>query len=339
MAKGRERIERLDRGIRARTRDMYALMSYAEIIYLIGPRIIPPILLLVFPLIISDPYWLLVMSYAAFYGVASISWDILGGFTGLVSFGHALFIGFGGYSAAILNAWYGVPIYLSIPLGALIGAGLGTLVFAPCLRTKGAYFSLASLVAPLVMIGVIYASAEILGGEEGIYGMANPFNDVQWYYIFTITLLVSFLVIRKVVYGKFGLILQAIRDNEPAVKASGINVVKYKLITLFISGVFASFVGALQAHRLAFVGPTFFNLLHSVSIIAMSTLGGIATIVGPALGAYILVILTEYLRILQDVRMLLYAIILIILLIFRPEGLFRYLERIYNTFERKVVEE
>lgn len=332
------RIERLDRGVRARTQDIYALMLYTDLLYLIGPRILPFLFLLIFPLIIRDIYWISIFSLAGFYAISAMSWDVLGGFAGLISFGHALFVGFGGYSTAILNVWYGIPLWLSIPLGTIMGAGMGALIFAPCLRLRGAYFSLASLIAPLVMVGVLFAFADILGGEEGIYGLSNPLSDIQWYYVFIILTLITLLILRKIVYSRFGLVLQAIRDNEPAVKASGINVFRYKIIAVFISGLFTSLAGALQAHKIAFAGPSFFYLIISVGIIAMSTLGGIATIVGPFMGAFILTILTEWLRIASGFRMLIYAVILVGLLLYKPEGLYRYLERIYHTFERRIVE-
>jgi branched-chain amino acid transport system permease protein len=332
------RRERLDRGIRARTRDIYALMSYEDIAYVILPRLLPPLALIIFPFIVRDQYWYVVFFLAGYYAIASMSWDLLGGFTGLISFGHALFIGFGGYFTAILNVWYNIPIWLSIPLGTIMGATIGTIIFAPCLRTKGVYFSLVSLVAPLVLVGSILAFAEITGGEEGIYGLENPLGEIHWYYMITAIVLISFLILRKIAYSNFGLVLQAIRDNEPSVKISGINPVKYKVIALFISGLFASLVGSLQAHKLSFVGPSFFYLSISVGIITMSVLGGVATIVGPALGAYILTILTEWLRWLGSLRMLLYGIILLVLLVFKPEGLYRYLEKTYQTFERRYIE-
>lgn len=333
------RKERLDRGARARSKDMYVLMSFEDIAYVVLPRILPPLALLLFPLIVRDQYWYMVFFLAGYYAVASMSWDLLGGFTGLVSFGHALFIGFGGYFTAILNVWYNLPIYISIPAGTVLGACIGTLIFAPCLRTKGVYFSLVSLVAPLVLVGSILAFAEITGGEEGIYGLENPLPEIQWYYLMTILVLATFLILRKIAYSNFGLVLQAIRDNEPSVKVSGINPTKYKIMALFISGLFASLVGSIQAHKLSFVGPSYFYLSISVGIITMSVLGGVATVVGPALGSYILVILTEWLRWLGSLRMLLYGGILLILLNFKPEGLYRYLERTYQTFERRIIEE
>ena len=333
------RRERLDRGARARSRDLYVLMTYEDIAYVLLPRILPPLALLIFPLIVRDQYWYMVLFLAGYYAVASMSWDLLGGFTGLISFGHAIFIGFGGYFTAILNVWYGVPIWLSIPLGTILGASIGTLIFAPCLRTKGVYFSLVSLVAPLVLVGSILAFAEITGGEEGIYGLENPLGEIHWYYLMTILVLVTFLILRKIAYSNFGLVLQAIRDNEPSVKISGINPTRYKIIALFISGLFASLVGSIQAHKLSFVGPSFFYLSISVGIITMSVLGSVATIVGPAIGAYILTVLTEWLRWLGSLRMLLYGLILLVLLVFKPEGLYRYLERVYQTFERRYIEE
>ena len=332
------RVETIDRGVRARTQDIYALMSYSDLLYLIGPRILPPLLLLILPLLVGGTYWLNILSLACFYAIASMSWDVLSGYTGLVSFGHALFIGFGGYTAAILNIWYHVPIWFSIPLGAVLGAVTGTLFFIPCLRIKGAYFSMASLVVPLVMVNIIFIFSKSLGGEQGIYGLGNPLPDVYWYYLMTVLVLVTYLFLRKFVYSDYGIILQAIRDNEQSVRASGINVFKYKSLALFVSGFFASLAGALQAHELAFVGPSFFYMTISVSIIAMGVLGSIATIAGPAIGAFILTLLTEVLRPIGAYRMLFYSIILILLLIVKPEGLYRYLERKYHTIERRVVE-
>lgn len=333
------RVEKIERSISARSKDIYALNSHREFLYNFGPWLFPILSLSLLPLFMRDPYFLLVLIIANTYAVLAASWDILGGFAGLPSFGQALFFGIAGYASGFINLQLGLSPWITIPIGAVIGMLVGTLLFAPALRLKGAYFALATLILPIIMARMTFIFPEVFGAEEGLYGLDPLSNRVGDYYFSLLILLATLIVLRGAANSEFGLVLHGIRENELAVEAAGINTTKYKLRATLLSGFFAGLAGSFFAHEITFVGPTAFSLEISIAALLMSAIGGPATIVGPVIGAYLITVSLESLRIITEVRILLYSLILLFVMLFKPEGIYRYLERVYHTKERAVGED
>ena len=162
------RRERLDRGIKVRSEDIYALNSWRELLYLIAPRAVPVAALALLGMVVS-PYWGRVLISAAMFSLLAVSWDVLAS-TGMVSLGQAFFFGMGAYVAGGLNHYLGWSPWVTIPLGALVGGGICTLMLLPVLRLRGIYFAMVTLILPLTIERIIEAT-KILGGTEGLSGL------------------------------------------------------------------------------------------------------------------------------------------------------------------------
>jgi branched-chain amino acid transport system permease protein len=255
--------------------------------------------------------------------------------TGLVSLGQALFFGVGAYVAGLLNLQLGLPPILTLLLATLIGATVCTVLLAPCLPLRGIYFAMTTLVYPLLIARIIEATA-LVGGTDGLVGVDSFPNEWFERYLILIFLLGSVFALRRFMTTDLGLVLRSISDNEQAVRASGINVTSHKLIALWIGAALGSFAGAYFTHLYMFVGLSAFSLDLSILPIACAVVGGIGTVAGPVLGAFILVPVAEMLRDLGTLRIVSYSILLVALVLFKPEGLLAYLKRKYEQVERWV---
>jgi branched-chain amino acid transport system permease protein len=327
------RKERIDRGIKVRTDGIYALMSIRELSYLTLPRLVLIIGLLALPLLLPGMYWQRVITITCIYSLLALSFDFLAHFVGLVSLGGAFFVGVGGYMAAILNTIFGLPPWLTVPLSALAGGGICTLLLLPCLPLRGVYFAIVSLMYPLFVARVIEA-LNILGGTDGITGIDSFTNRwVEQYFIIGILLLLLFGV-RRLVTTDIGLVLRGVKDNDQAIRASGMNVTLYKAMAVYIASSMGCLSGACLVHIYMWSGISQFALDFSILPIAATVIGGGGTLVGPVLGCLILVPISELLREFGTLRVVFYALILVAFIIFRSEGIMVYGQRKYQQFER-----
>lgn len=266
------------------------------------------------------------------YALLAISFDFLTNYVGLVCLGGALFMGVGGYIAGGLNAAFGLSPVLTIPIATLGGAMICTVLLLPCLPIRGVYFAIVTLIYPLLLLKIIEAT-RILGGTDGLPGLATfPSIWIDQYLIIGVTIL-SVFGLRRLVNEDIGLLFRSIKDNDQAVKASGIGITRYKALAVFIASGIGCLAGAYLCHLYAWVGISFFALDFSILPIAAAVLGGMGTLIGPLLGAAILVPLSEILRAFGGLRIVFYALILILIIGIRPEGLFNYFQRKYHQFE------
>lgn len=289
------------------------------------------ILLLLFPLISQEPFILRVFILAGIFAIFAASWDLLSGFTGQINFGHALFFGVATYTAALLNWNLGLAPWATIPLGAAAAVLAGLVVGIPCLRLRGTYLAFATLAFPLILLGVVYAIPDITYGELGVYGIA-PLTEsrVASYYIAIPSMIVLGFVMWKITDSKIGLVFHAIREDEVTARASGINTTRYKLLAFCLSGLFAGIAGGLYAHFVKAASPSTLELLLSFQVIIWAVFGGIATIYGPIAGVLILYpltefVLTRYLNVPSETRLLIFASIVLLVLLFMPQGLITWL--------------
>lgn len=328
MAKRRERI---DRGIHVRSNDVYAVNSWREMIYILAPRVLPVAVMIILGLV-SSLYWQRVLVSAAMFALLAISWDVLAA-TGMVSLGQAFFFGTGAYIAGLLNHYYHVPPWLTIPLATLGGAVLCSLTLIPVLRLRGIYFAMVTLVLPL-MIERLIEAARIFGGTEGLSGLTPlPSQGVE-FWVAMIVLWSALFGFRRLMASDYGLVLKGIKDNDRSVMSGGINIYYYKAQALFLSGAIAAFAGAFMTHSYMFVGMPVFALDYSIMPIAAAAVGGMGTLAGPMLGSFILAPLSELLRGLGGLRSVIYAVLLVVFTVGLPEGLFHFLRRKYYQFER-----
>jgi branched-chain amino acid transport system permease protein len=328
-----KRKERIDRGIKTRSSDIFALSSWREMLYLAAPRLLPVVGLIVLSLALSV-YWQRVLLSVSVFALLAISWDILAQ-TGMISLGQALFFGTGAYLSGIMNHYWGWPPYITIPLATVVGGLLCTIFLIPVLRLRGIFFSMVTLVLPLMLVRIIEAT-RIFGGTEGLSGLtALPSRWVE-IYVVIIVLLSALFGFRRLMNSDFGLILKAINDNDRSVMNAGINVYWFKIQALFIASSIGAFAGAFLTHVYLFVGMPVFALDYSILPIASAVVGGIGTLAGSMLGAFILVPLSEILRGFGGLRIVIYGLFLVVFTVAIPEGIFHYIQRKYHQFERWV---
>jgi branched-chain amino acid transport system permease protein len=306
--------------------------------------------LLTLPAVYGDAYVMRVLTMTCIFAIFAASWDLLAGYTGQVNFGHALFFGAGAYTSALVSLKLGVTPWASVFAGAGVATLFGVLAGYLCLRLRGSYLSLATLAFPLIALGLLFAFPDFSGGELGISGLRRLTRSATGnYYVAAVSMLLVVFGLWRLADSKFGLVLHAIRDDEVAARASGINTPRYKLIAFAVSAAAAGFAGALFAHYLRVAGPSTLEVALSFQVVIWGIFGGVATIYGPVAAVFILYPLTEWLgsfRTFGELRLLLFAVVVLLVLLFMPRGLAPWLRdkietqcprcRQRNTFYRKI---
>jgi len=328
--------------------------------------------LILLPFANPGPYIMGIFNTFMIYTIFAASWDFLAGFVGQVSFGQAIFLGVGGYATSyvikyIPLPWWDIatskwifispmPWWIALLVGAIVAVLFGLIIGVPALRLKGPYLALGTLAMSLILYNVFLISqlatvwestfGTDLFGTDGL-GQVPPISlnpTIQYLCIFGI-MCTSLLILTHIVKSNTGTIFKAIRDDETGATASGINTTKYKIYAFIISGFFAGIAGGIYALRFSGVNPGLFQPLYSFYAIIIAAIGGLATISGAALGAFIFVFLGEMLRLLGDMPALavlggftepifIFSILLIIIIRFAEHGLLQpVLERIQDMWD------
>ena len=297
---------------------------------------------LVIAFFVKSPYYLLMLTLVPLWATLGVSWNIFSGYSGLISFGHAAFFGLGAYTVALLAEKFGVSPWIGIPLASLVGALSGVVIGVPTFRLRGHYFALAMLAYPL---GLMYVF-EWLGFQEVSIPMRRDaplaymqFADARYYVVMATALLVVALLINLRISGsRFGLSLLAIKQNELAANAAGINPFKWKLLALVLSGALAGAAGGGYAVVLLIVSPpAVFGSIVSAQAAIFAMFGGVGTIAGPVIGAFTLVPISEYLSAqlggkLPGIQGVIYGVAIILVITLAPEGV---LAKFVAAFRRK----
>ena len=284
------------------------------------------LVMLLLPLVSRDPYLLRILVLTSIFAIFAASWDLLSGYTGQLNFGHALFFGVGAYGAAMLNLHAHIPPWGSIPLGAAAAVVAGLIVGIPSLRLRGTYLSLTTLAFPIVLMGLVFAVPDFTGGELGVSGIARLAKTrVGDYYVAVLLMLGLCFLMWKITDSNTGIIFHAIREDEIAVRAAGINTTRYKLLAFSLSGFFAGIAGGLYAHFMRIAGPSTLEVSLSFTVVIWAIFGGVVTIYGPVGAVFVLFPLLEVLRVVQDYRTLLFAGVVLVILFYMPDGLFPWL--------------
>ncbi len=283
------------------------------------------IILLGLPLVSQNPYLIRVVILTSIFAILAASWDLLSGFTGQMNFGHALFFGVGAYTSALLNIHLQISPWGGVPLGAVAAVLAGLIVGIPCLRLKGTYLALTTMAFPIILMGIVFALPDLTGGELGISGLRRLSNSLLGnYYIHVVAMLVLCTIMWEITDSHTGIIFHAIREDELAVRASGINTTRYKLLAFCLSGLFAGLAGGLYAHYMRIAGPSTLEVSMSFSVVIWAVFGGLATIYGPVAAVFILFPLLEFVRFWPEYRALIFAVIVLIILLYMPEGLIHW---------------
>jgi len=280
------------------------------------------LVLLLLPVATQDPYLLRILILTSIFAIFAASWDLLSGFTGQMNFGHALFFGVAAYTAALLNLHAHLPPWGSVPLGALAAVLTGLIIGIPCLRLKGTYLALTTLAFPIILMGIVFAIPQVTGGELGISGLDRLSGSrLTDYYIAVVLMLGLSTIMWKITQSNTGLIFHAIREDELAVRTAGVNTTRYKLLAFCLSGFFAGISGGLYAHFMRIAGPANLEVTMSFTVVIWAIFGGVVTIYGPVGAVFILNPLLEFLHFWPKLRMLMFALVILLILLYMPNGL------------------
>ncbi len=282
--------------------------------------------------LVTNSYYQLILSLVPIWALFGVSWNVLSGYGGQLSFGHASFFGIGAYTVALALLYFNLTPWLGIPLGALTGAVAGVIIGIPTFRLRGHYFALAMLAYPLAILYVL----QYLGFQEVSFPMHREhpfyyleFSDQRFYTLLAVVLLAAGLLVCMLVENsRFGLALMAIRQNELAAEAAGIDSRRWKMRALVTSGAIAATAGGLYACVLLVLTPdSVFGILVSAQPVVVTLFGGVTSIWGPVIGAAILVPLAESLNaelgnIIPGIQGVVYGAAIIAIILAAPDGLY-----------------
>tara|TARA_B100001113_G_scaffold88066_1_gene70373 strand:- start:339 stop:1232 length:894 start_codon:yes stop_codon:yes gene_type:complete len=276
-----------------------------------------------------------ILIFANFLAMFAISWDVLSGRTGYISFGHPFLIGIGAYASAILTKRFDVPIEYAIPCAILLTMLGGVIVFLPALRIKGSYFALVTLAFMELMYSLVQViRPDLTGGTRGMAGVQTITRGAENNYYLSLSLMLTIAVLMWLLMKtRFGTALSAIGMNEESVRGSGLSANKLKLFAFLTSALIAGLAGAFYVHYLGSIAPrALFEINFLFTIIVAALIGGSSTIVGPMLGAFFLTIILEYMRpyIPGGERYLIYGGIALLLYMYQPKGILELFTRNWN---------
>jgi len=283
-----------------------------------------------------------VLIFVGIYIILAVSLDLLMGFAGQISVGHAAFFAIGGYVSGILTVKYGASPVLALIAGMALSGAVAWAVGRPVLALKEYYLAMATLALNEIVVTLIIGLQWLTGGASGLrdvpaFGVPGFSFDNHVHYYYLVWAIVALVVGSSlaVVRSPFGRTLIAIHSDETAAKTFGIDCARYKVRAYVLSALYASLAGSLFAHYMGFLAPDDFGVLTSINILVMLYLGGVGTIYGPALGAVFLKLLPEVTYQFQDYELLMNGIILIIVLVFMPKGLFGILTGVKERLSAK----
>lgn len=265
--------------------------------------------------------------------VLAVSLNLIVGFTGQLCLGHAGFMAIGAYVSAVLSVNMKLPFLLSIIFGGIIAGVFAALIGFPTLKLKGDYFAITTLAFGEI-IRVIIMNLEYVGGARGFSGIPRKTNFTIAFF----AMVIAIVVIYNIIHSSQGRSMVAIRENEIAAEAMGVNAFKYKMMAFIVAAFFAGAAGALYAHYMGFIQPTSFDFVKSIDILTFVVLGGMGSLSGSVIATVILTFLPEGLREFKELRMIIYPLALIVLMIFRPQGLLGNKEislKIFNKFTKR----
>ena len=253
--------------------------------------------------------------------IMAASLNLINGYTGQFSLGHAGFMAIGAYVSVVLTAKFGVPFLLALLAGGAAAGAIGCLIGLPTLRLSGDYLAIATLGLSEI-IRIVLMNIQYVGGAAGFSGIPH-LTTFPWVFF---VLLATLFVIKNFVNSTHGRACIAIRENEIAAEAMGINTTKYKVMAFTIGAGFAGVAGGLFAHTFYIITPLSFTFMQSFNYLIMVVLGGLGSITGSIAGAFVVTFISAILADWPEYRMIIYALALILLMFYRPQGLFGYME-------------
>ena len=304
------------------------------------PLLVLAVVLLLLPLVLPNNFYYDIAIRMAINAIIVLGLNLLIGFAGQISLGHAGFVGIGAYASAILPTHFGWHPIIAMVAGAGIASAIAAIVARPIFRLKGHYLAMATLGLGIIIAIVIKNEATYTGGPDGMPVPALGLmgfeisGEKQWYWVLAVTLLFSFWASRNLIDSPFGRALRALHGSEVAAQVMGVDVVRYKVAIFVLSAFFASLMGSITAHYIGFVTPNLADFFHSIELVTMVVVGGMASIYGSLIGAVLLTALPQALSTFEGWETVVFGAILMFCMIFMPKGLVPTLAARFGGKER-----
>ncbi len=306
----------------------------------IGTFAIIMAVLIIVPQFISRPFTMNVMVLFAIWAIMGLGWNFIGGYTGQVSNGHALFFAVGAYVGGLALRWYGISPWISMWIGVVIAGAIAYVIGTPLLRLRGHYFAIATM-ALVECARIIFLNWNWIGGATGVsfqMRRMSPWVTMQFkskhefFYICLAFLALTIILTKIMENSKFGYYCRAIKANQESAESSGVDAARYKRWAYVLSAGIVSIGGALYAQYIQYIDPmVLLPLANSMLIVLGCVMGGIGTVWGPVLGAFVMIAINEYSRAyfarFSGLNLVIYGVLVIIIVLFLPNGLISLLKR------------
>ena len=292
-----------------------------------APLLVLALVLLLLPLVLPNNFYYDIAIRMAINAIIVLGLNLLIGFAGQISLGHAGFIGIGAYASAILPTHFGWHPLLAMAAGAAIASAIAAIVARPIFRLKGHYLAMATLGLGIITAIVIKNEASYTGGPDGMPVLSLGLmgftvnGEKQWYWLLAAMLLFCFWASKNLIDSPFGRALRALHGSEVASQVMGIDVARYKVAIFVLSAFFASLMGSITAHYVGFVTPNIADFFHSIELVTMVVVGGMASIYGSLIGAVLLTALPQALSTFEGWETVVFGAILMFCMIAMPRGL------------------
>lgn len=284
--------------------------------------------LLALPVIYPKSYEMGVMCRILMYTLLAGSLNVINGYSGQFNIGHAGFFGIGAYASAILSIKLGLPFWVALPVSGVLASLVGLVVALPTLRLRGIYLAIVTLGASEIIRLIALNWQDLTGGPNGLRGIPAPLlfgfkisRSQHYYYIFLVLAVLFFFVTRRIIASRVGRAWISIREDETAARSLGVETARYKALNFMYGAFWAGIAGGAFAPYFKFISSDMFSLDEGFNILSMVIIGGQGTLAGPVAGAVIVNLLTEILRPVSQYRLIVYAILIIVMMWLRPQGL------------------
>ena len=294
------------------------------------------IVLALLPVLVRNPYYLGVLVFVGIYSLITIGLSMLMGYAGQISLGHAGFFAIGAYTSGLLTTKGGFPPLFAFLVAIFLTACVAFLIGVPSLKLRGHYLAMATLGFGEIVHIALNASVDLTGGPSGFgeipriaLGGLLVESALSRYYLVYALVIIALLLSLNIVHSRVGRALRSIHGSELAASAMGVNTARYKVQVFVLSAIYASVAGSLYAHFITFISPGSFDLTFSVLLVTMVVIGGMSSVWGALMGTALLGLLPEVLRGFKDYDILIYGAILLLMMMFMPDGLFGLSQRLF----------
>lgn len=299
------------------------------------------LVIILIPAFMENKYYFIILNVIGLNTIVVVGLNLLIGFAGQISLGHAAFYGLGSYFSGILTVNYGFPLWPAMLVGMLATGGVAYLIGYPSLKLRGHYLVMATLGFSIIVYILMGELEQFTGGHDGLIGIPPLSiggllfdNDLKNFYLIWTFVFFSIFVSRNLLNSRVGRALRAIHGSEVAANSLGINTASYKVKVFVLSAMYASVSGSLYAHYITFISPSTYDFYYSIQVVTMVLVGGMGSLWGSLFGAAVLTSISEALHIAKQYHIIAYGVFLCLVLVFLPEGI---LVGIHNYYQKRKV--